>query len=316
MFNKALRLACLLTGLSFAAWPALSPQLLPPAQAQTAVPTVAVLDLTAKGDASANEAGALTDRVRGLVVQSQLYQVMEREAVDKILREQGFQSTQTCEGQACIQLGSLLSVKQIVTGSLSRLGQAYTLNLRMVDTERGTILREEFLDCDCSLETLTRDKLPWLVAKLLGSPRPAAIPEQLQDDSRPVRVRRPWLVLGQTGLYHRFTLDAQFNFNEYFAVHGGGGYGFMQPFGFPSSPGFSNTWQPMAYGGVKAYFNPHDIAGFADLTFSTTNWLNAMLGAEYRHPVGLTFSASGGLGYSLPFQSATWIMGAGVGFSF
>ncbi|PIW19468.1 hypothetical protein COW36_01115 [bacterium (Candidatus Blackallbacteria) CG17_big_fil_post_rev_8_21_14_2_50_48_46] len=70
------------------------------AQAQTTKIPVAVLDLLAKGDAMASEAGILTDRVRSLVVQSQTYQVMKRESMDKIMREQGFQSTQDCTGEA------------------------------------------------------------------------------------------------------------------------------------------------------------------------------------------------------------------------
>lgn len=287
-----------------------------PAQAQTTKIPLAVLDLLAKGDAMASEASILTDRVRSLVVQSQAYQVMEREAMDKIMREQGFQSTQDCTGEACsIQMGRLLAVKQIMTGSLTRLNQNYALTLRVIDTEKGLILREEFLDCACSLETLTRDRLPNLVALLTGAQaKPALLPE---TSHKPIRVLRPWLLLGEGGNINVGKLGVQFNFNEYFALHGGPGYGFANDgqVNYPGDMGYRFA-QIMGFGGAKVYFNPHDLAGFVDLHYASTDFINGMLGIEYRHPQGLTFSASGGVAFDIRVTSPRLIFGGGVGFSF
>ena len=109
--------------------------LAPHAWAQTKE-AVAVLELRAQGNLDQAEASLLTDRVRSLVVQNPGFKVLEREGMDRILREQGFQATQNCENEACsVKLGRLLAVRKIITGSVSKLGSIYTLSLRVVDVE-------------------------------------------------------------------------------------------------------------------------------------------------------------------------------------
>ncbi|PIQ26664.1 hypothetical protein COW36_01110 [bacterium (Candidatus Blackallbacteria) CG17_big_fil_post_rev_8_21_14_2_50_48_46] len=193
------------------------------------------------------------------------------------------------------------------------MNQNYALTLRVIDAEKGLILREEFLDCAYNLETLTRDRLPNLVALLMGA-KPTPQPE---TSHKPIRVLRPWLLLGEGGNINVGKLGVQFNFNEYFALHGGPGYGFANnlQIKYPGDLGYDFA-QPMGFGGVKVYFNPHDLAGFLDLDYVSTNFINGMLGLEYRHPQGLTFSASGGLGYDIRVNSPRLIFGGGVGFSF
>jgi TolB-like protein len=298
----------------------------PALQAQEAKSSIAVLPLEIRGSVSADEAGLLGDRVRSLIVQSQSYRVIERQAIDKILKEQGFQLSQNCQSQDCaIELGKLLSVKELVTGSVSLLGNLVSLQLRVINTETGTISNEAFLDCECDLRTLMMAKLPNTVSQLLNQSlsAPAAVSEPVS--TAPIRIQRPWLITANVGNINSTMLDIQFNFNQYFAVHGAAGMGFSQSnlVTFPES-GF------ILEGGAKVYFNPHDLAGFADLSFSNNTFINALLGVEYRHEKGLTFVLATGAGFNIrttqfgfvypgnfsSFLPSGMLLKAGVGYAF
>lgn len=286
---------------------------------------IAVLGLSPKGNVSESDASILTDRIRTLIVQSGRFEIMERESMDKILKEQGFQTTQNCDTNACsIEIGRLLSVRGIVTGSISRLGSIYSLTARVIDVERGTILKEEFVDCNCGLETLLLEKVSPLVSRLLGlNSVPVNEPVSNQPDNSnnsntsgdsgeliPVRRLKPWLIGAEGGYINFGGLSAQYNLNEYFALRLGSSYGMKYDYiSAPNSGAYSPSDSsfimiPNSYGainlngGIKAYFNPQEFAGFAELYGSTSLWAAARLGAEYRNFSGFTAYLAAGWGFS------------------
>lgn len=150
------------------------------AQAADKIP-IAVLDFQAKGDVSDDEASIISDRIRTQMFRSGRYHIMERADMLSILKEQGFQQSQVnCDGTNCsVELGKLLAVRQIMTGSVSKLGSIYTLTLRIVDVEKGEIIRDEYRDCRCSLEEVLTRLTVEMVAELTGEqtqPKPVATP--------------------------------------------------------------------------------------------------------------------------------------------
>ena len=188
--NRSFTILCL----NFALIPLLA--LSSTVQAQEEKSSIAILPFDVHGSASTDQGRLLGDRVRSMVVQSKNYRVFERDAMDKIIKEQGFQLSQNCEDTDCaIELGKLLSVKEILTGSISQIGQLYSLQLRIINTETGTILNEEFLDCECEFKDIMAVKLPTMVAQLIhqAPPEPITLPSQTpkQTDSDSVRVQRP-----------------------------------------------------------------------------------------------------------------------------
>ena len=100
--------------------------------------SIAVLDFEAKGNVQDDEASIISDRVRTELFKTGQYRILERSNMLSILKEQGFQQSQSnCQGVDCsVEIGRLLAVKQIVTGSVSKLGSIYTLSLRIVDVEK------------------------------------------------------------------------------------------------------------------------------------------------------------------------------------
>ncbi|MGE3727046.1 MAG: CsgG/HfaB family protein [Candidatus Sericytochromatia bacterium] len=151
---------------------------------------LAVLNLKTQGNVPAEMGQILTDRIRALVIKSRQYRVMERSQMEAIIKEQGFQaSMQDCDSVACaIELGKLLSVRQLMIGSLSQVGQVYSLNLRIIDTQSGQIINERFADCRCSLEDVLMQVSPSLVQALISGETPAIAPALNASYKEPVTV--------------------------------------------------------------------------------------------------------------------------------
>lgn len=137
---------------------------------QAKAETLAVIELEPLTGVSPPEARVMTERIRALLVQSGRFQIMERSRMEAILKEQGFsQNALACSDSDCsLKLGKLLAVRRLVTGSISRLGNLYTLTARILDVEKGQILQEAYLDCQGSLQQVLTQEVPRLIQSLLG----------------------------------------------------------------------------------------------------------------------------------------------------
>lgn len=126
-------------------------------KAQQAVKRIAVLELQGQGVSEA-EARTLTDRLRSRLVNTQVFQVLEREQMDDVLNEQGFQQSGCVSDECLVEIGRLVGVEQMVGGSIGKIGQTYTLDLRIIDVTSGRILKtvsEDYRgDADGLLEVL------------------------------------------------------------------------------------------------------------------------------------------------------------------
>ncbi len=110
------------------------------AAAQQKKLTVAVLEFQRTGGLEASEAMTLTNRFRGLLVQTETFEVVEREKMKEILKEQDFTMGDQCNSSECaVQIGQLLGVQAMIAGDIGKVGQTYTLDLRMVDMATGKI---------------------------------------------------------------------------------------------------------------------------------------------------------------------------------
>lgn len=114
---------------------------------------IAVLTLKNGAGVSAPDAELISDRLRGEFFNTGKVNVMEREQMQDVLKEQGFQQTGACTDEAClVQMGQLLGVKKLATGSIGKLGSMFMINMRMVDVQTGKITRVVSRDIDGGIE--------------------------------------------------------------------------------------------------------------------------------------------------------------------
>jgi curli biogenesis system outer membrane secretion channel CsgG len=147
----------------------------------------AVVPLKAQGEINPALSDALSDRIRAQLLQNSTFKVMERSQMDAILKEQGFQSSiYACQEEDCaLDLGRLFSVKHLVMGTVSKVGNLYALSLRMVDTESGEIISEKYFDCYCSDEELLTRGTFQVVSALLNNSSATTPAVKVQGNSHP-----------------------------------------------------------------------------------------------------------------------------------
>ena len=108
--------------------------------AQQKAKRIAILDLQGEG-VSKSAAKTLTDRLRSKLVNTGVFHVLEREQMDEILGEQGFQQSGCVSDECLVEIGRLVGVEQMIGGSIGKIGQTYTLDLRIIDVQSGRILK-------------------------------------------------------------------------------------------------------------------------------------------------------------------------------
>lgn len=108
---------------------------------------IAILDLTITAGVTASDQQMIADRLEMELIATKVYTVLERRKISNMLSEQGFQQSGACEGSECqVQMGQLLGVDQIVTGSLGKIGSVYTMNVKIVDVLTGAIQNSQSVD--------------------------------------------------------------------------------------------------------------------------------------------------------------------------
>jgi TolB-like protein len=130
--------------------------------------TVAVAELEANG-VPGTDAAVLANMLRGELVQTGAFRVVEKANMDKVLAEQAFQQT-GCTSQECaVKLGKVLNVQRMIVGSFGKLLGRYILNVRVVSVESGEVVQAEEARGD-TIDQLEAS-LKALAARLAASPR-------------------------------------------------------------------------------------------------------------------------------------------------
>ncbi len=105
---------------------------------------VAVLEFSNAGGMETGDMSILTNRFRNFLVMAGEYDVLERDKMRDILKEQDFQGTDDCNTSECaVQVGKLLGVEKMVAGDIGKMGQVYTIDIRMISVATGKIEHTE-----------------------------------------------------------------------------------------------------------------------------------------------------------------------------
>jgi hypothetical protein len=128
--------------------------------------TVAVTDLLGKG-MDKSVADIFSERFRSELIQTGHFRVMERGQMDMVLKEQGFQQSGACSDEAClVEMGQIMGVERMISGSMGKLGTLYTISVRLINVATGEIMITANEDCDCEMKELLSKTVPALAAKV------------------------------------------------------------------------------------------------------------------------------------------------------
>lgn len=152
----------------------------------TKIPNVAVLDVEGSLNTfSREDLAAITARFETELAKTNQVRLLERRNMDLILQEQGFQQSGACNSAECqVQMGQLLGVDRIITGSISKMKNLYTLNLKMVDVENGQNLRSYALDIRGGLDVVLRGGCYEMAQVFAGLKQPKEGHQVLSEERR------------------------------------------------------------------------------------------------------------------------------------
>ena len=102
--------------------------------------TVALLEFEGRG-ISQLEAKTLTDRLMSEMVNTDAVIMVERNQMEEILNEQGFQQSGCTSSECAAEVGALLGVQNMVSGAFGKLGNSYTIDAKMFSVETGATIR-------------------------------------------------------------------------------------------------------------------------------------------------------------------------------
>ena len=126
---------------------------------------IAVSDLAGQG-IEQSSTSIISDRLRTELFKQGGFTVLERNAMQDILKEQGFQQS-GCTSDACaVEIGQLLGVSYIIVGTVGKLGHLFTIDIRMIEVSTAKIVYSENVDCDCPIEKVLTSSVVSIAKKI------------------------------------------------------------------------------------------------------------------------------------------------------
>ena len=102
--------------------------------------TVAILDFEGRG-ISQMEAQTLTDRLMSEMVNTDAVIMVERNQMEEIMNDHGFQQSGCTTSECAAEVGALLGVQNMVSGSFGKLGNSYTIDAKLFSVSTGGTVR-------------------------------------------------------------------------------------------------------------------------------------------------------------------------------
>lgn len=99
-------------------------------------------------------------------VNSGKVRVIDRKNIEKITEEYRFQSTSLTDEETAVEIGKLANADYIVTGALSKVGERYYLNVKLIDVESGEIVGSSI--SDASVEDVFYEMCNTAVERIMG----------------------------------------------------------------------------------------------------------------------------------------------------
>src|SRR6184192_1822274 len=154
------------------------------AQPQNAPPTVAIAEVTARGNAGPDLASDMSDALTEQLVAGARLRVVERQQIAKVMKEQALAQSGMMSDEVQIKLAQLVGARWIVLGSVQKKGRSLLLSLRALDSNSAQVAYAENLKVGSEeqIEAGAKQLARKMTNKLLG-PAPASSGEQASTEA-------------------------------------------------------------------------------------------------------------------------------------
>jgi TolB-like protein len=117
------------------------------------IKSIALIDFRGQG-VEQGVANNFSNKFRKLLLDGKRFAVMERDNMNSILEEQGYQQSGCMSTECVVDVGKLIGVHYVIAGAVGKVGQLYIINARLVNVETGKIEKEAERADKISLEDL------------------------------------------------------------------------------------------------------------------------------------------------------------------
>jgi hypothetical protein len=117
-----------------------APLVLAAPQSPDAISTVAVLDFEPRG-INALEAQTLTDLFATEIKNTGRAVLVDRSQMTKVMQEQGYEQAGCTSEECAAEVGALLGVEFMINGAIEKLGDTYTIDVKIFNVQTGTAER-------------------------------------------------------------------------------------------------------------------------------------------------------------------------------
>ena len=128
--------------------------------------TIAVLDFDVN-NVSQSDVRALCDRLREELFKTKKYRVTERGMMEEIMKEQKFQLSGCVSTECIVEVGQLTGVQKMVGGSVSKVGNVYSVTARIINVETGEIENTGVYDHKGNIGELLTDGMMRVAVELI-----------------------------------------------------------------------------------------------------------------------------------------------------
>ena len=142
--------------------------------------TIAVMDLTPNGVSMVESIG-LSDKLRSYISQlvsegidgDEQYEVIERAQIDRIFEQFEIQNVGCISDSCAVEFGKMLQCDRIVIGSISLIGETYSVTSRMVDIESSRTIKSVDRQHRGAIDDLLLEIIPLIGKELMTGERTA-----------------------------------------------------------------------------------------------------------------------------------------------
>jgi TolB-like protein len=150
---------------------------------------IAVMDFSTTGGLSKQETVTLGTRLSSMLVKTNAFIVLERGKMEEILQEQGFQQSGCTTTECAVEVGKMVNVQKMVSGSFGKVGRTYTIDLSVIDVQTAQIEKSFFQDYKGEIDGLLdimqdiANQIAGMVSTKPVPPKPVVVEKKTFDIS-------------------------------------------------------------------------------------------------------------------------------------
>jgi len=152
--------------------------------------TAAVMEFSGSGIESA-EIQTLTSKLGSELVKQDVFVILERAEMGLVLQEQGFQQTGCTSAECAVEVGQVLGVQFIVTGSIGKLEDMYYVETRLIDVGSSKITKSVDRNVHGTLKDVLITALPEIASELSGKIVPVNMTTSKSSKEAPIKTVQP-----------------------------------------------------------------------------------------------------------------------------